>query len=121
MFCYFQLKFMNFYSFYSKYHLKFNFLVHRGSLYFCNKTIGTVTVNGLEAYLSSLACSKVQEEALLFPEVLRADLLPRSMVWPNSFKYEGPTDQSIALYFFPKNERWFPRPVLRVVTGLLLL
>ncbi|CAK8573417.1 unnamed protein product [Lathyrus sativus] len=74
----------------------------RGNLLFCDKskTIGTVL-----AHLSSLASPKVLEEADLFPEVLSADLLPRSVVWPNSFKKEGPTDKSIALYFFPVNER----------------
>jgi hypothetical protein len=55
--------------------------------------------------LSSLASPKVREETKLFPEMLSADLPPRSAVWPNSFKKEGPTDKSIALYFFPKDKR----------------
>ncbi|KAK2404490.1 RING/FYVE/PHD zinc finger superfamily protein [Trifolium repens] len=73
--------------------------IWRGDLLFCNKTIG------LLAHLSSLASPKVREETELFPEVLSADLPPRSAVWPNSFKKEGPTDKSIALYFFPKDKR----------------
>ncbi|CAI8604376.1 unnamed protein product [Vicia faba] len=77
----------------------------RGNLLFCDKSKTISTVNGLLAHLSSLASPKVLEEADLFPEVLSADLLPRSSVWPNSFKKEGPTDKSIALYFFPVNER----------------
>ncbi|KAI5400250.1 hypothetical protein KIW84_065247 [Lathyrus oleraceus] len=77
----------------------------RGNLLFCDKSKTIGTVNGLLAHLSSLASPKVLEEADLFPEVLSADLLPRSAVWPNSFKKEGPTDRSIALYFFPVNER----------------
>ncbi|XP_004496495.1 PHD finger-containing protein 1-like isoform X2 [Cicer arietinum] len=72
--------------------------IWRGNLFFCNEAI--VTVNGLQAHLSSLASLKVLTEARLFPEVLCADLLPRSVVWPNSFKNEGPTNQNIALYFF---------------------
>lgn len=83
--------------------MKLNFLVNRGNLNFFDETIGTVS--GLLAHLSSLACSKVAEETLLFPEGLRADLLPTSVVWPKSFKKKGPTDKSIALYFFPENER----------------
>ncbi|XP_045810726.1 uncharacterized protein LOC123905110 isoform X1 [Trifolium pratense] len=73
--------------------------IWRGDLLFCNKTIG------LLAHLSSLASPKVREETELFPEVLSAELPPRSAVWPNSFKKEGPTDKSIALYFFPKDKR----------------
>ncbi|KAK2457983.1 RING/FYVE/PHD zinc finger superfamily protein [Trifolium repens] len=73
--------------------------IWRGDLRFSNKTIG------LLAHLSSLASPKVREETKLFPEMLSADLPPRSAVWPNSFKKEGPTDKSIALYFFPKDKR----------------
>ncbi|XP_019442082.1 PREDICTED: uncharacterized protein LOC109346767 [Lupinus angustifolius] len=76
--------------------------IWRGPLNLCNETIGTV---GLIAHVSTLACSKVYDESTRFPEVLHADLLPRYMVWPNHFKNAGPTDKSIALYFFPESER----------------
>ncbi|KAL1343412.1 hypothetical protein HN51_029797 [Arachis hypogaea] len=77
--------------------------IWRGSLNFRNEAGGVVTE--LLAHMSSLACSKVEEETQLLPKVLHADLLPRSVVWPKSFKYEGPTDMSIALYFFPQSQR----------------
>ncbi|KAE9611340.1 putative chromatin regulator PHD family [Lupinus albus] len=76
--------------------------IWRGTLNFCNETIGTV---GLVAHTSTLACSKVYDESIRFPKVLHADLVPRYMVWPNHFKNAGPTDKSIALYFFPESER----------------
>ncbi|XP_027366413.1 uncharacterized protein LOC113872789 [Abrus precatorius] len=77
--------------------------IWRGSLYLCDETIGTVS--GLLAHLSNLACSKVVEETVLIPDVLHAELLPRSMVWPRGFMNGGPTDKSIALFFFPDSER----------------
>ncbi|XP_062159579.1 uncharacterized protein LOC133866932 isoform X2 [Alnus glutinosa] len=75
--------------------------IWRGSLSICNKRFGTV---GLVAHLSNLACPKVFEEAKLIPGLLSAELLCRSGVWPKGFGERGPTDQSIALYFFPENE-----------------
>ncbi|TKY51379.1 serine/arginine repetitive matrix protein 2 [Spatholobus suberectus] len=77
-------------------------IIWRGSMYFCNETIGTVS--GLLVHLSDLACSKVVEEAGHLPEVLHVELLPRSMVWPESFKSGGPTDKDIALFLFPDSE-----------------
>ncbi|XP_058740612.1 uncharacterized protein LOC131655497 [Vicia villosa] len=84
--------------------------IWRGNLLFCDKSKTTGTVK-LLAHLSSLASPKVLEEVDLFPEVLSADLLPRSAVWPTSFKKKGPTDKSIALYFFPVNESVFDKLV----------
>lgn len=78
------------------------FLVNRGSIYFCNETVGTIS--GLLAHVSDLACSKVVRETGRFPEVLHAELVPRSIVWPESFKSREPTDQDIALFFFPDSE-----------------
>jgi len=93
---------VNFYSCCGEYHLKLNFLVNRGSIYFSNETIGAVS--GLLAHVSNLACSKAVEETGHFPEVLHAELVPRSIVWPESFKSREPTDQDIALFFFPDSE-----------------
>jgi hypothetical protein len=80
-------------------------LANRGNLIFCDKSKAIGRVNGLLAHLSNIASPKVLDEMKFFPHVLSADLLPRSEVWPNSFKEEGPTDESIALYFFPGNRR----------------
>lgn len=74
----------------------------RGSWCFSNQSSDTFT--GLFAHLSTLACPKVLEETRLFPEVLSANLLPRSAVWPKGFSESGPNDESIALYFFPESE-----------------
>ena len=75
--------------------------VDRGSfcLYDENLTVGAI------AHLSSLACLKVCETAKCLPQLLRLELLPKCDVWPNGFKRWGPTEENIALYFFPNNER----------------
>ncbi|KAL4651051.1 hypothetical protein ACB092_01G130800 [Castanea dentata] len=75
--------------------------IWRGSLCIRNRSSRAV---GLVAHLSCLACYKVCEEAKLMPELLYAELFRRSDVWPKGFEKQGPSDQSIALYFFPKNE-----------------
>ncbi|XP_022143684.1 uncharacterized protein LOC111013528 isoform X3 [Momordica charantia] len=76
--------------------------VWRGSLRFWNKSFGRLCV--LVAHMSSLACSKVYEEAKLLPQLLSVELLRRCDIWPKGFEKVGPTDQSIALYFFPEGE-----------------
>ncbi|AET01000.1 putative chromatin regulator PHD family [Medicago truncatula] len=69
-----------------------------------NLRFGDNTINGLMAHLSDLVCPKVWKETELLPDVLSADLLPRSEVWPDSFKKDGPTNKNIALYLFPEYE-----------------
>ncbi|XP_028110567.1 uncharacterized protein LOC114309062 isoform X2 [Camellia sinensis] len=63
------------------------------------------TLFGLVAHISSKACSKVFDAANALPPVLNVEILPRSDVWPKSFQKLPPTDDSIALYFFPDSER----------------
>ncbi|XP_022773353.1 uncharacterized protein LOC111315694 [Durio zibethinus] len=60
---------------------------------------------GVVAHLSCLACLKVCETAKCLPESLCLELLCRCDVWPKGFKKLGPSEESIALYFFPSNER----------------
>lgn len=74
--------------------------IWRGSLCIRNKDSGAVV---LAAHLSSLACSKVCEEAKLMPKLLYAELFRRPDVWPKGFEKGGPTDQNIALFFFSEN------------------
>ncbi|KAJ0025804.1 hypothetical protein Pint_07963 [Pistacia integerrima] len=76
--------------------------IWNGSLYLSNEKYGTV--GGLAAHLSTMASSRVFEEAKRFPELLCLELLPRSAVWPNNFIKRGPSDDNIALYWFPNND-----------------
>ncbi|CAL5185346.1 unnamed protein product [Lathyrus oleraceus] len=73
--------------------------IWRGSLQLINRSFE------LMSHLSTLACPKVLEETRHLPNVLYADLLQRSAVWPQSFRKYGTNNQSIDLYFFPENER----------------
>ncbi|CAJ2666237.1 unnamed protein product [Trifolium pratense] len=78
--------------------------IWRGSLQVFHKSDDKTT--SLMGHLSTLACLKVIEETRHLPNVLNADLLQRSAVWPASFAKFGTNNQSIGLYFFPQNERF---------------
>ncbi|XP_015071947.1 uncharacterized protein LOC107015994 isoform X2 [Solanum pennellii] len=77
--------------------------IWRGSFNILNKEYETF--DGLLAHLSVKACQKVYEEASLFPALLQLEMLPKSDVWPKSFTISEPTDDNIALYFFPSDTR----------------
>ncbi|PNX73435.1 hypothetical protein L195_g029337, partial [Trifolium pratense] len=78
--------------------------IWRGSLQVFHKSDDKTT--RLMGHLSTLACLKVIEETRHLPNVLNADLLQRSAVWPASFAKFGTNNQSIGLYFFPQDERF---------------
>ncbi|KAL0438209.1 UNVERIFIED_CONTAM: hypothetical protein Slati_2303900 [Sesamum latifolium] len=54
------------------------------------------------AHVSNKACMQVVEVASTMPESLCLEMFPRLDVWPTSFKSSPPTEQSIALFFFPE-------------------
>ncbi|KAF8026480.1 hypothetical protein BT93_F3072 [Corymbia citriodora subsp. variegata] len=76
--------------------------IWRGSLKFNKQGINYFVK--VVAHMSDLACSRVSEEAKLFPSVLCTELHPRPKVWPKSFKDQSPGDHSIAIYIFPDNK-----------------
>nr|XP_011465946.1 PREDICTED: uncharacterized protein LOC105351961 [Fragaria vesca subsp. vesca] len=77
----------------------------RGSLKILNnvKKVRHEIIGGL-AHLSSIACPKVLEESKFLKTRLVLDLVRRTDVWPKVFDMYEPSDQSIALYFFPDSE-----------------
>ncbi|RAL48128.1 unnamed protein product [Cuscuta campestris] len=78
-------------------------IIWEGCFKICNKDYEIF--DGLVAHLSIKACEKVYKEATLFPPMLKLEMLPKSAIWPNSFRNSGPTDENIALYFFPANPK----------------
>ncbi|KAL3819214.1 hypothetical protein ACJIZ3_005119 [Penstemon smallii] len=71
-----------------------NFLIlHNKSIY--------KSVDGISAFMSSKACEKVHKEAVLFKQELKFELFPKSVLWPKKFGNSEPSDDNIALYFFP--------------------
>ncbi|KAL6524988.1 hypothetical protein OROMI_030581 [Orobanche minor] len=78
--------------------------IWRGSFNILNEKRGLL--NGLLAHVSVLACPKVYDEALQFQPVLHLEMLPKSDVWPKSFKTSEPCGDNIALYFFPSKSRY---------------
>ncbi|XP_059624448.1 PHD finger-containing protein 1-like isoform X2 [Cornus florida] len=77
--------------------------IWRGSFRIGNKKDKILV--GIMAHLSSKACSKVSDAASLLPPKVDVEILPRCDAWPKSFKRLPPTNDSIALYFFPEYER----------------
>ncbi|GJZ62844.1 hypothetical protein Tco_0619265, partial [Tanacetum coccineum] len=53
------------------------------------------------AHLSNKACDKVVQEADMMPSLLHLEMHPKIFLWPKSFQRREPSDDSIALYFFP--------------------
>ncbi|EYU17430.1 hypothetical protein MIMGU_mgv1a026792mg [Erythranthe guttata] len=58
-------------------------------------------IDGITAHTSVKACEKVHEEATHFQESLHFKMLPKFDIWPKRFVDAEPSDDSIALYFFP--------------------
>lgn len=82
----------------------FFLLICRGSV--TVKQGNNCSIHGLVAHLSTLACPRVYEKASSLHTRLSAEMLPRLEIWPPSFLKNGPpTDDSIALYFFPSHDR----------------
>ncbi|XP_050204427.1 uncharacterized protein LOC126654565 isoform X2 [Mercurialis annua] len=59
----------------------------------------------LVAHLSSKACGKAGDAAKQLPLQLNMSFFSKSDVWPQQFERAPPSDDHIALYFFPANER----------------
>ncbi|XP_016573699.1 uncharacterized protein LOC107871317 isoform X3 [Capsicum annuum] len=96
--------------------------IWRGSFNIWNKEYETF--DGLFAHLSVKACQKVYEEASSFPALLQLEMLSKSEVWPKSFTISEPTDDNIALYFFPSDtrcEKEFDQLVEQMIGGELAL
>ncbi|CAJ2661958.1 unnamed protein product [Trifolium pratense] len=74
-----------------------------GSLQILNKSYDNIA--RLMCHLSTLACPKVLKSTRHLPNVLYADMIQRSVAWPESFRKFGTNNLSIGLYFFPQNER----------------
>ncbi|GJW60656.1 zinc finger, FYVE/PHD-type containing protein [Tanacetum coccineum] len=79
---------------------------------------------GFIAHLSSKACLKVCEEATTLPSLLCLEMQPKNTLWPKSFLESHPSDENIALYFFPgdpKNERVFEGLVIDMMNEELAM
>lgn len=67
-----------------------------------DSVISRRVLEGVFGHVSTRSCHKVYAEASKFQPILQFDLLRRHpSVWPKSFRELGPSDDSIAVYFFP--------------------
>ncbi|KAC9715903.1 hypothetical protein E3N88_45346 [Mikania micrantha] len=86
--------------------------VWRGSFQIIQTDYGPY--EGFVGHLSTNVCAKVCEEATTLPSMLSLEMDTKVHLWPKSFLYSMPSDDNIALYFFPgdsKNERDFEQLV----------
>lgn len=73
---------------------------------------------GFVGHLSNKACKKAHQEANVLPPLLSLEMHPKAALWPKSFMESQPSDENIALYFFPgdtKNERDFEELVSEMI------
>ncbi|XP_019051763.1 PREDICTED: uncharacterized protein LOC104588837 isoform X3 [Nelumbo nucifera] len=81
--------------------------VWRGSFHISNKKYDGIPC--LVGHVSSKACSKVSDKVNALQPLLGLEMLPKLDVWPPRFCKSPPTDDNIALYFFPEKERDKPQ------------
>ncbi|XP_019175147.1 PREDICTED: uncharacterized protein LOC109170474 isoform X2 [Ipomoea nil] len=79
--------------------------IWKGSFKICNKDYDIFDGLGVVAHLSAKACEKAYKEANSLPSMLQLEMLPKSVVWPKSFLTSEPSDENIALYFFPADTK----------------
>jgi hypothetical protein len=72
----------------------------RGWFKVCGRACGP-----LIACLSPKAGEKAWKAAESLPQVIQLTMVSRSHAWPRSFKICPPTDDNIALVFFPPDSR----------------
>lgn len=68
--------------------------------------MNNMTLPGLVAHSSTIACSKVLNTVTGLPQLLDVELLSRSVIWPQSFWNSPPTEDNVGIYIFPQYERF---------------
>nr|CAD1824677.1 unnamed protein product [Ananas comosus var. bracteatus] len=70
--------------------------------------IGDKEYGSLSAHLSTKACERVSNISKTLPPILHTIKISRLDSWPRSFQTSPPSDDNIALFFFPDNTRANP-------------
>uniref|UniRef100_A0A0E0R746 PHD-type domain-containing protein n=1 Tax=Oryza rufipogon TaxID=4529 RepID=A0A0E0R746_ORYRU len=78
-----------------------------------------VLCEGLQAHLSCFASPKVLEVAKKFPSNVQLEELPRQNLWPPQFHDNGPTIDSIALFFFARDTESYEIHYRKLVENML--
>ncbi|XP_006663986.1 uncharacterized protein LOC102709889 isoform X1 [Oryza brachyantha] len=78
-----------------------------------------VLFEGLQAHLPCSASPKVLEVAKKFPSNIQLEELPRQNVWPPQFHANGPTIDSIGLFFFARDTQCYEIHYSKLVESLL--
>lgn len=80
--------------------LKCYILLGRGWFKICGRCYGP-----LIAHLSPKACEKAWNATRSLSQIIPLSIVSRSQAWPRNFKSSPPTDDHIALFFFPPDSR----------------
>uniref|UniRef100_A0A0A9HQB3 AIPP2-like SPOC-like domain-containing protein n=1 Tax=Arundo donax TaxID=35708 RepID=A0A0A9HQB3_ARUDO len=76
--------------------------------------------DGIQAYLSTCASSKVREVGKQLPHKIQLAEVPWHSSWPLQFKEANPTEDSIALFFFAKDVESYQRAYGKLLENVLL-
>ncbi|KAL5206102.1 hypothetical protein ABZP36_034311 [Zizania latifolia] len=74
---------------------------------------------GLQAHLSCFASPKVLEVAKKLPSKIQLEELPRQNLWPPQFHENGPTNDSIGLFFFARDTQSYENHYSKLVENML--
>ncbi|KAK8950530.1 hypothetical protein KSP40_PGU000251 [Platanthera guangdongensis] len=74
----------------------------------------------IHAHMSCQMSRKVYDISKHFPGTLEFKLLSRESVWPKKFKYNGPTNDYISLYFMCEVESHVKHSLLNNATNNLV-
>jgi hypothetical protein len=92
---------------------------NRGGFELSRTVRSPVLCEGLQAHLSCFASPKVLEVAKKFPSNVQLEELPRQNLWPPQFHDNGPTIDSIALFFFARDTESYEIHYRKLVENML--
>uniref|UniRef100_A0A0D9UY56 PHD-type domain-containing protein n=1 Tax=Leersia perrieri TaxID=77586 RepID=A0A0D9UY56_9ORYZ len=78
-----------------------------------------VLCEGLQSHLSYVASPKVLEVTKKFPSNIQLEELPRQNVWPPHFHENGPTVDSIGLFFFASDTQSYETHYSKLVENMV--
>ncbi|XP_015617437.1 ASI1-immunoprecipitated protein 2 isoform X2 [Oryza sativa Japonica Group] len=93
--------------------------IWRGGFELSRTVRSPVLCEGLQAHLSCFASPKVLEVAKKFPSNVQLEELPRQNLWPPQFHDNGPTIDSIALFFFARDTESYEIHYRKLVENML--
>lgn len=76
------------------------YISNRGGFEIWKNGIFLKPCDGIQAHLSTLACSKVIDVVTKLPQKILVEEVPRLSIWPTQVPVDYTTEENICLYFF---------------------